>query len=181
MKKSALFLCGVASAMLLSTPVFADTMYDFSFTGNNSVSGSPGTPFSGSGVFDVTATKTAGRYKIVGVTGTTDGETISKILAAGAFGFNDNLLFVNNGVASLDNSGVAYQLANGVDANIFLGVPDQYQQSLFGFPGTLVSEDQTANVSITSSASAVPEPGTIAFLGTGVLGMAGVIRRRFTI
>ena len=180
MKKPVWILCGLASAMLLSTPMFADTMYDFSFTGNNSVSGSPGTPFSGSGVFDVTATRTAGKYKIVGVTGTTDGETISNILAAGGFGFNDNFLFVNNGVASLDNSGVAYQLANGVDANIFLGVPDQYQQSLFGFPGSLVSEDQTADVSITSPAPAVPEPGTIALLGTGILGMAGMIRRRLT-
>ncbi len=181
MKKSALFLCGVASAMLLSTPMFADTMYDFSFTGNSSVSGSPGTPFSGSGVFDVTATKTAGKYKIVGVSGTTDGETISKLLSPGSFAFNDNLLFVANGVASLDNSGVSYQLSNGVDANIFLGVPDQYQQSLFGFPGSLVSEDQTANVSITSPMPAVPEPGTIALLGTGVLGLAGTIRRRLTV
>jgi hypothetical protein len=181
MKKAALYLCGIASAMLLSTPMFADTMFDFSFTGNNSVSGSPGTPFSGSGVFDATMTKTPGQYKIVGITGTTDGQTISKILSPGSFGFNDNLLFITNGVAALDNSGVSYQLANGVDANIFFGLPHQYQQSLFGFPGTLVSEDQTADVSITSAAPAVPEPSTIALLGTGVFGLAGVIRRRLTV
>ena len=181
MKKYALPLCGLAFAMLLSTPVFADTMYDFSFTGNNSVSGSPGIPFSGSGVFDVKATRTSGEFRIVGVSGMTDGETISKLLSAGSFGFNDNLLFVTNGVASLDNSGVSYQLANGVDANIFLGVPGQYQQSLFGFPGSLVSEDQTANVSITSPTPSVPEPSTLMLLATGAVGLAGTIRRRLVV
>ncbi|MDQ2833124.1 MAG: PEP-CTERM sorting domain-containing protein [Acidobacteriota bacterium] len=183
MKKYALLLCGLAWATLSSTPVFADTVFDFSFTGNNSVSGSPGTPFSGSGDFTVKATGTAGEFKITGVTGTTDGQNISGIIAPGGFGFNDNFLFYTAGAsaASLDNAGVSYRLANGVDANLFFGVPGQYQQSLFGFPGSLVSEDQTAPVSITPEASPVPEPGTMGLFATGALGMLGVVRRRIAV
>lgn len=180
MKKYSLLTCGLALAMLSSTPMFADTLFNFTFTGNSSATGDPGTPFSGSGVFDAKATKVAGEFKIVGVTGTTDGEAITGVLSPGSFGFNDNLLFFSPGdaFASLDNSGVSYKLANGVDANLFLGIPDQYQQSLFGFTSSLISEDQTANVSITTQVPAVPEPNTLALLGTGVLSVGAAMRRK---
>lgn len=180
MKKYALLTCSLALAMLSSTSLFANTLFNFSFTGNDSVSGSPGTPFSGSGVFDAKATSTAGKYKIVAVTGSTAGQAITSVLSPGSYGFNDNFLFFGSGdvLASLDNSGVSYKLANGVLVNLFLGVPDQYQQSLFGFTSSLISEDQTAKVSITPQTSPVPEPGSIALLATGVLGLAGTLRRR---
>ncbi len=184
MKKSAVLVCSLAFAMLSSAPAFADSLFNFSFTGNNSVTGSPGTPFSGTGQFDAISTTTPGEFTVIGVTGTTDGLSISSIIPPGGYGFNDNSLFFTSGdaFASLDNSGVSYRLSNGVDVNLFFGVPGQYQQSLFGFPGELVSEDQTANVAISpvGAVSPTPEPGTMMLLGTGMLGVIGFARRRLS-
>lgn len=183
MKKLRGYICGLALAVLSSTPMFADT-FNFSFTGNSSVSGIPGTPFSGSGQFETQATSTPDQYLIVGVTGMTGGSVITNILAPGSYGFNDNFLFFTDGdtTASLDNSGVSYRLANGVLVNLFLGVPNQYQQTLFGSTSDgLVIEAQTAPISITpANAPAVPEPGTFALLGTGALGMLSMARRKLT-
>ncbi|MDW5264266.1 MULTISPECIES: PEP-CTERM sorting domain-containing protein [Acidobacteriaceae] len=183
MKKYSVLICGLALAAMASTPMFADT-FNFSFAGNSSVSGIPGTPFSGVGQFDAQATSTSGEFLITGVTGTTDGQVISGVLSPGSYGFNDNLLFFANGdsSASLDNAGVSYQLSNGVDVNLFLGVPSQYQQTLFGFANGLVVEAQTSPISITPAAvSTVPEPSSIALLGTGILGLAGMVRRRIAV
>lgn len=184
MNKKLLSAAGLAFAILTSNPLLADT-FNFSFTGNSSVTGSPGVPFSGAGQFTADATGTTGVFLITGVSGTTAGQTISTVLTPGSFGFNDNLLFFTTGAASatLDNSGVSYQLANGVDANLFLGVPSQFQQTLFGFSGGLISEAQTAPISITpvGAISAVPEPETLTFLGTGMLAIAGTIRRRICV
>ena len=177
MKKQVLLACSLVLSFASSTPMFADTLFNFSFTGNSSVTGIPGVPFSGSGQFDTQATATAGTFLITGVTGTTDGQIISSILAPSSYGFNDNLLlFDGTNPAMLDNAGVSYVLANGTDANLFRGVPAQDQQTLFGSADGLVVEAQTAPISITPSP--VPEPGSIGLLGTGALGLLGVIRRR---
>jgi hypothetical protein len=184
MKKQVLLLCSFAVAMLSSTHVLASTIFDFSFTGNSSVTGSPGNPFSGAGQFTATQVGTSYVYKVTHVTGTTDGQAITALIPVGGFGFNDNLLTFKPGDSSavLDNSGVSYQLANGVDVNLFLSTNGGDAQLIFGFPGFLLSEEQSADVTVTphSIPSAVPEPATIALFGTGALGFIGSLRRRLS-
>jgi PEP-CTERM putative exosortase interaction domain len=159
--------------------MFADTLFNFSFTGNGTEYGLGATPFAGSGVFDTHETSTAGQYLIVGVTGTTQGQTITKLDAPGTHYTNDNLLFYTGGDASatLDTNGVSYEIP-GNYVYLFLDTADAtaHDRELIFLHG------EDAPISITPAAlSAVPEPGTIALLGTGMLGLAGMVRRRFAV
>jgi hypothetical protein len=182
MKKLILSLTALTLAVTPSH-LFASTIFNFSFTGNSSVSGDPLTPFSGMGQLTANEVGTTNQYKLTAISGTTDGQAITGIIRVGGFDFNDNLLFLNpsTSTAALDNSGIAYVLANGVDVSLFLsatpGAGDA--QQIFGYPGSLVSEEQTAAVNITSPAAA-PEPNSLILFGTGLLSVAGVARRRLS-
>jgi hypothetical protein len=124
------------------------------------------------------------------VTGTTAGQAITGILAPGTFPVgtfqvpNDNLLYFppsfGFGNTYFDAAGLSYQLADGRSVSlsfsdsVFIGTT----VILNGMPQS-IGDSQTSLFSITSSASPVPEPSTLTLLGTGVLGMAGIIRRKF--
>jgi hypothetical protein len=51
-------------------------------------------------------------------------------------------------------------MINGADANLFLEIPDQFQQSLFGFTSSLISEDQTAKRKQYCTNARGPDPST---------------------
>lgn len=179
MKKYSVLLCGLALAAFASTPMFADTVFNFSFSPNGTEYGLGATPFSGSGQFDTQETSTPGQYLIVGVTGTTQGQTITKLDAPGTHYTNDNLLFYMAGdaSASLDTNGVSYEIPNNY-VYLFLDTADAtpHDRELIFLHG------QDAPISITPAGlSAVPEPSTIAMMGTGILGLAGIVRRRFSV
>ena len=181
MPLSSRLFSGLLFGAVCTSPLFADT-FNFSFQGNNSVTGIPGLPFSGAGTLTAIEIGQTDRYRVTAITGTTANEMIDVLLPRNGFAFNDNLLFFPTGAASatLDGSGISYELADGIFVNLFLNIFTQDQEQLFGFPGSLVSEQQVAAISITPATSPVPEPGSLALLATGALAALGSIRRRMS-
>ncbi len=170
MKRVLCVVGGLLFAVSASTSALADSLFNFSFTGPT---------FSGSGVFDA-ASVHSGEFQIVGVTGTTDTgngtlRAITGVITPGGYEFNDNLLFFPaQGGAFFDANGVSFILRNGAEVNLF-SANGAY---LMRTNGNEVNE--VANIAVTPAASPIPEPGTLTLLGTGVLSLAGVVRRKLT-
>jgi hypothetical protein len=173
MTRLSLALCGLVLAALPSTSALADTVtFDFSFTS---------TKVSGTGTFTAVSDGTD-QFLINGITGTTDtgngtNRTITNLLPVGAFpvdGPNDNLLTFSptKDTYSLDLSGVSYELQNGAEINLF---------DVFGNEGVQLNNGNPADASISITPAPVPEPGSLALLGTGVLGLAGIVRRKLAV
>jgi hypothetical protein len=174
----------IAAAVLISASVAAqaDT---FNFTFGNSSSS-----FSGSGVLTTGTLEAPGEFSISSVTGTAETTPngpnllIKSILAPGtfptisngnSFPANDNVLFVTNGVGSLDGNGLSFILSNGAQINLFNPDGSAADGLLERANGTDVSEN--VQISITAVAP-IPEPSGFALLGTGLLGVAGLVKRR---
>jgi hypothetical protein len=164
MKRLSVVLFSLMLTALTSTSAYANSIFDFTFSSG---------AISASGQFTASSTG-VGTYLITGVSGTTNGVTITGVLPPKSFAGNDNVLQDPGPV--LDVSGVSYSLANGDAINLytFLGIDSAilYDPSAGTFLNT------AGTVSITSTA---PEPGTLALLSTGIVGLAGMIRRRLIV
>jgi len=181
MKRLSLALCFLALVAFASNSALADT-FNFSFGNSHSL-------FQGSGILTGTSNGD-GTFTLDSVTGTTAGQSITAILAPGTFPVgifqvpNDNILYFpasyGLGNTYFDAGGLSYELADGTDVNLFFsnGQFIGNTVNIFGFQQS-IGDPQFSRITVSSAASPVPEPSTLALLGTGVLGMAGVIRRKF--
>jgi hypothetical protein len=169
-------LCILALAALTSTAAHADT-FSFNFEG---------LLFSGSGTFTGTEIGTTDLYNITQVTGSvTSGagtSDIKKLLGDNKFQGNDNVLIYPGtpgifGEKFFDSDGVSFSLDNGNDVNLndTLGFEFAVGGPARGFD---VTEFDIVDVDKNGSDPAVPEPSSLALFGTGILGLAGAVRRR---
>lgn len=111
-------------------------------------------------------------------------------------GFTSNLIL--GGIASvnestfIDNAGTAFALTTPLSSFTFLGPISVAQSQTFGSSVTLVpgfSETEVFNISATGvgttndtiTISNAPEPGTLTLFGSGLIGLAGLLRRKLAL
>lgn len=116
-----------------------------------------------------------GTWSVTGIAGTYNGTAIGGIVPLGAdpsYIYN-NLLYYPADPLFVDNGGILFNVPGVGDVNL-------YYDPSFGYvntTGDLSRGFVTTPVAVAFSASA-PEPRTLVLVGTGILGMLGIYRRR---
>jgi hypothetical protein len=193
MKKLSLTLAALVLGALCTHAASADT-FSFSFTGSQ---------FDGSGTLVATSLGD-NQFKLTAASGSIDGSSSISLIGVNGFQSNDNLLYSpgfydsniiygTQGPFNFDNAGASFELLGSQgqdlgdvnlfqDANGFLDL--HYYEAAYLDPtgrGDDITETLTTLSVTNTTPSAVPEPGTLALFSTGMLGLAGLIRRKLAV
>lgn len=171
----------VLATLAVPAAVRADT-YSFSISTAPSSTGSPAANFVASGTLTGNATSaTPPTLALTGVTGSAQAYVFSGITPIGttnSFAY-DNLLFTSANATHVDANGILLYLTSSAGTSLaHVYNSAGYHVDVFDprDPGDITP---FAIDTFTLTPSAVPEPSTLALLGTGALGLFGTLRRRF--
>jgi len=184
-KKFSLALLALATALAITPMARADsTTFDFTAV-------TPNVGLYGSGTLVGTPdTTTAGAYDITSGTATFNGVSANLVATSSPGVMTDNPVTVDNTYFAYDNiipldatGGLFFQLSTGSLLEFWsIGNADYYNELVDngGSYTWLFNNEQTSPYGdpVNFTATATPEPSSLLFMGTGLLGLAVVLFRK---